>query len=77
MNSGSHAKLKILRDHFCHSLFFRCWYGIGKVYTHFVFKKSKEVPLADPAVRRTGDRRPLPIFFSYFFSAEIRKKNFY
>jgi hypothetical protein len=30
--------------------------------------------LADPAVRRTGDRRPLPIFFSYFFLAEIRKK---
>jgi hypothetical protein len=37
----------------------------------------KNFPLADPAVRRTGDRRPLPIFFSYFFSAKIRKKYFY
>ncbi len=47
-----------------------CGWGVGVGEGEFV-------ALADPAVRRTGDRRPLPIFFSYFFSAEIRKKNFY
>jgi len=32
--------------------------------------------LAGLAVRQTGDRRPLPKVFSYFFSAEVRKKTF-
>jgi hypothetical protein len=39
MNSGSRAKLKILRAHLSRSLFFRSWYGVGKVSTHFVFEE--------------------------------------